>query len=52
MGPVSASPWGLRQVEQAGMRRRVVRFLALQVPPFEGDALLVILGHRAPPVRY
>ncbi len=52
MGPGSSGQWRLRQAEQAGIRSRVVEFLALQVPPFEGEALLVILGHRAPPVRY
>lgn len=52
MGPETAGRWGLRQVEQAANRSRLVKFLALQVPPFEGHALLVILGHKAPPVRY
>lgn len=52
MGHISAGRWGLRQAGPGGTPGRLVRFLAPEIPSFEGDSLLVILGHWAPPVRF
>ncbi len=43
MGPGSTSQWGSRQVEQTGMRSRLVQFRAIRGARYEEGALPVIL---------